>query len=263
MNAWTTARRWFPAARFLLALLPAVLPAAPAHASEKTLTILAFHRPPYYILEKNRPAEGILVEITEKALTTAGIPHVFVEAPPKRILNIIETTQEYACSVGWFKTGERERFARFSDPIYVGQPMGAAMRPELVETLPEPPTIAGLMQKNLRLGLRGGFSYGEWLDARLAGHRGVTDLSVTENEQLLEMVARDRIDYTLIDPEEYAWLVSRHKEFQTDTTFVALRDIPPEVPRYLMCGRCVPPEVISRINAALARLQGGRNQPPP
>ncbi|NMC49887.1 MAG: transporter substrate-binding domain-containing protein, partial [Desulfovibrio sp.] len=217
----------------------------------------------YYILEKNRPAGGILVEITREALVTAGIPHVFVEAPPKRILNIIEDAQEYACSVGWFKTTQRERFARFSDPIYVGQPMGAAMRPELAKTLPEPLSFADLMQTNLRLGLRGGFSYGEWLDARLAGHRGATDLSVTENEQLLEMIARDRIDYTVIDPEEYAWLVSQHKEFQTDTTFVALRDIPPEVPRYLMCSRCVPPGVISRINAALARLQGGRKQPPP
>ncbi len=263
MNSWATARRWLPAACFLLTLLPAILPAIPAHASEKTLTVLAFHRPPYYILEKNRPAGGILVEITREALTTAGIPHIFVEAPPKRILNIIETAQKYACSVGWFKTAERERFARFSDPIYVGQPMGAALRPELVKTLPEPLTVAGLMQQKLRLGLRGGFSYGEWLDARLAGHRGSTDQSVTENEQLLEMIARDRIDYTVIDPEEYAWLVSRNKEFQTDTTFVALRDIPPEVPRYLMCSRCVPPEVISRINAALARLQGGRDRPSP
>ncbi len=263
MNAWATARRWLLDACFLLTLLPAILPAIPAHASEKTLTILAFHRPPYYILENNRPAGGILVEITRKALVMADIPHVFAEAPPKRILNIIENAREYACSVGWFKTGERERFARFSDPIYVGQPMGAAMRPELVKTLPEPPTIAGLMQQKLRMGLRGGFSYGEWLDARLTGHQGVTDLSVTENEQLLEMIARDRIDYTLIDPEEYAWLISRHKEFHSDTTFVALRDIPPEVPRYLMCSRCVPPEVISRINAALAQLQEGRKQPPP
>ena len=29
---------------------------------------------------------------------------------------------------GWFKTTQREAFAVFSDPIYVGQPMGAALR---------------------------------------------------------------------------------------------------------------------------------------
>ncbi len=244
-------------------LFLALVPAAPASGREKTLTVLVFHRPPYYIVENGRPVGGILVDITRQTLTAAGIPYVLVEAPPKRILKTIEGTREYACSVGWFKTVERERFARFSDPIFVGQPMGAVMRPELATTLPANPVIGDLTGKDLRLGLRGGFSYGEWLDAELAGNRGSTDLSVTENAQLLEMIARNRIDYTVIDPEEYAWLASQNKAFQTDTTFVAIHDIPPEVPRHLMCSRCVPPEVISRINAALARLRGGREHPSP
>ncbi|QLA17040.1 transporter substrate-binding domain-containing protein [Desulfolutivibrio sulfoxidireducens] len=246
-------RRWLLAPLLAMALSPAVSPVIPASAREKTLTVLVFHRPPYYIVENGRPVGGLLVDITRKALVAANIPHVFVEAPPKRILKTLADDQEYACSVGWFKTTERERFARFSDPIYTGQPMGAAMRPDLAKTLPHDPAIADLAHKNLRLGLRAGFSYGEWLDAKLAGHRGTTDLSVTENHQLLEMIARNRIDYTVIDPEEYAWLVSQSQDIRKHTTFVALRDIPPETPRHLMCGQAVPPEVIARLNAALAR----------
>jgi len=241
-----------------LFLALAVFVAAPAAmAQSEPLTVLVFHRPPYYVVEKDGRFSGFLLDYTKTILDAARIPFRFEEAPPKRILKTLEEGAVAACAVGWFKTAEREAYARFSDPIFTGSPMGVAVRTAIIRTLPHAPTADALLWRGLRLGLRQGFSYGDWLDAKLAAHRSAADLTVAENDQLLEMIARGRIDYTFIGPEEYDWLVSKHPELPGKTSFMALGGVPPETPRHIMCGKNTPPEIMARINEAIRTL------PPP
>jgi polar amino acid transport system substrate-binding protein len=243
-------------APLLLAL--AVFVAAPAAmAHSEPLTVLVFHRPPYYVVGNGHHFGGFLLDYTKTVFDAARIPFRFEEAPPKRILKTLEEGTVAACAVGWFKTAEREAYALFSDPIFTGSPMGVAVRTDILRTLPHAPTADALLWRGMRLGLRQGFSYGDWLDAKLSEHRNAADLTVAENDQLLEMIARGRIDYTFIGPEEYAWLVSKHPELQKKTRFMALGGVPPETPRHIMCGKNVPPEIITRINEAIRTL------PPP
>jgi len=238
-----------------LLLMLAFFAASPqAMAQDGPLTVLVFHRPPYYVVEKGGRFSGFLLAYTKDVLDTARIPFRFEEAPPKRILKILEEGEPAACAVGWFKTAEREAYARFSDPIFTGRPLGVAMRTELLRTLPHAPTADALLWRGMRLGLRQGFSYGDWLDAKLAGHRHAADLSVTENDRLLEMIARGRIDYTFIGPDEYDWLVSRHPGLRKTTRFMALGGVPPETPRHIMCSKKLPPETMARIDAAIRSL---------
>lgn len=38
--------------------------------------------------------------------------------PPRRIISYLKIPGKKACSIGWFKTEEREAFAKFSKPIF-------------------------------------------------------------------------------------------------------------------------------------------------
>ncbi|MEF3696675.1 substrate-binding periplasmic protein [Desulfolutivibrio sp.] len=250
-------RQSSPLLRPLLLALAVFVAAPAAMAQNEPLTVLVFHRPPYYVVGKGRHFGGFLLDYTKNVLDAAHIPFRFAEAPPKRILKTLEEGASATCAVGWFKTAEREAYARFSDPIFTGSPMGVAVRTERIRTLPHAPTADALLRRGMRLGLRQGFSYGDWLDAKLVGHRNAADLTVAENDQLLEMIARGRIDYTFIGPEEYDWLVSKHPELRKKIRFMALGGIPPETPRHIMCGKNTPPEIVERINEAI------RSLPPP
>jgi len=238
----------------LFLALAALAASTAAMAQGDPLTVLVFHRPPYYVVEKGQRYGGFLLDHTKNILDAAHIPFRFEEAPPKRILKTLEEGEQPACAVGWFITPERETFARFSEPIFTGRPMGVAVRTGILRTLPHTPTADALLWRGMRLGLRQGFSYGDWLDAKLAGHRHAADLSVAENDRLLEMIARGRIDYTFIGPEEYDWLVSRHPELREKTRFMALGGVPPETPRHIMCSKSLPPETMARIDAAIRSL---------
>jgi uncharacterized protein (TIGR02285 family) len=228
--------------------------ALPARAQDAPLTVLVFHRPPYYVVENGPRFGGFLIDFTRKVLEMAGIPFVFEEAPPRRILKTLEDGERLVCAVGWFQTSDRDTYASFSDPIYTGRPMGIAVRTQARGQLPKDPTADALLASGMRLGLRHGFSYGNGLDAKLSAHRGATDFSVAENDQLLEMIARGRIDYTFIGPEEYDWLTAKNPDLRRDTRFVALGGMPPDTPRHIMCSKILAPERMARINAAIKAL---------
>lgn len=240
-----------PALLVLWALL--AVPAAQAQAQEIPLAILVFHRPPYYVVENGRFG-GFLLDYTRRVMETAGIPAAFEEAPPQRIIKTLEDRDRLACAVGWFKTSAREAYAVFSEPIYIGRPMGAVVRTKDLDGLPRPATAEALLASGLRLGLRHGFSYGDWLDAAMTAHRVSVDRSVAENDQLLEMLARGRIDYTFIGPEEYDWLTAATPGLRSDTRFVPLSGSPPDTPRHIMCSKSLAPERMARINAAIRQL---------
>lgn len=235
-------------------VLWALLTALAAQAQEVPLTILVFHRPPYYVVEDGSRFSGFLVDYTRKVMHAANIPFVFEEAPPQRVIKTMEDGEHLACAVGWFKTTQREAYASFSDPIYIGSPTGVAVRGSDRAKLPKNLTADALLSSGLRLGLRHGFSYGEWLDAKVAAHRMPIDRSVAENDQLLEMIVRSRIDYTFIGPEEYDWLTATNPDLRRDIRFIPLAGSPPDNPRHIMCSKSLAPERIARINAAIQSL---------
>jgi polar amino acid transport system substrate-binding protein len=235
-------------------VLWALFAALGTQAQEVPLTVLVFHRPPYYVVEDGSRFSGFLVDYTRKVMHAANIPFVFEEAPPQRIIKTMEDGERLACAVGWFRTTQREAFASFSNPIYMDRPTGVAMRTAVRDKLPKILTADALLSSGLRLGLRHGFSYGEQLDAKVAAHQMPVDRSVAENDQLLEMIARSRIDYTFISPEEYDWLTTATPGLRRDIRFFPLGDSTSENSRHIMCSKSIAPERIARINSAIQSL---------
>jgi len=234
--------------------------ATQASAAPRELVILAFHRPPYYTFDHGVPG-GILVDAVRRVLDAANIPYHITEMPPKRIVALFEQDpMSHACSPGWYRTREREQFARFSAPIYRNQPPAAVLRADVAHQSGRARGLTGLLATGLRLVLRDGFSYGPALDEALARSRAPIYRSTADNAALLEMLASGRYDMTLMEQEEATELLRRSPRLLQALQLVPLagQDALPGQPqtRHLMCGRGVDEATMRRIDDAIATVLG-------
>jgi len=240
----------------MLLALSAVLAALSqpfAARAEEPLTVYYMERPPYYVTE-NGQARGTLNAIAEKVLTAAAIPYRFDVLPAKRILEILAQPDAYACSVGWFKTPEREAYARFSRPIYQNRPILPLARRDAAVAMQGMNLDDILADKRFVLGALDGFSYGTGLDARIAeaGSR-VYRFSGTQ-KQLVRMLAAGRIDYMLVSPEETPLLLADAGITPDMLSLVEVDKAEPGNLRHLMCSKAVPEETMRRMNEAITRF---------
>lgn len=244
------------------------LPAA-AHAEteqavtvpQRELAILAFHRPPYYTFA-NGKAGGFLIDAVRRMLDAARIPYRITEMPPKRILMYLEQDADaYACSPGWYRTREREEFARFSAPIYRNLPPVAVLRADMAHRASEGKGLSALLAAELRLVLRGGFSYGGAIDEALARSRAPIYRSTADNAALLEMLASGRYDMTLMEQEEAAELLRLSPRLHRALVLVPLAQSGGQAQapqtRHLMCGRGVDEALMRHIDDAIASVLPG------
>ncbi|EPR43914.1 ABC-type transporter, periplasmic subunit family 3 [Desulfovibrio sp. X2] len=248
-----TRRAAFTAFAFALAGLACSLASAAAHGETNVLRVLYMERPPFYRTEGER-AGGLLVDITRSVLEEAGITPEFESMPSKRILEELQHPGKAVCSVGWFKTAQREAWAKFSLPIYRNRPLVALVRRSDLPLFQDRHSLASLFaDKKLILGRLEGFSFGESVDALLdEGSPAVYSLAGTQR-QLVRMLAAGRIDYMLVSPEEVATLLADAGLAPSRFSVLGLRDAPSGNLRYLMCSKAVPDAELRRINDVLAR----------
>ncbi|WP_353116367.1 transporter substrate-binding domain-containing protein [Nitratidesulfovibrio sp.] len=226
----------------------------------RELAILAFHRPPYYTFEQG-VAGGFLIDAVRGVLDAAHIPYHVTEMPPKRIVALFQQDSTvHACSPGWYRTREREQFARFSAPIYRNQPPVAVLRADVALRTDGGRGLTGLLATGLRMVLRDGFSYGPALDEALARSRAPVYRSTADNAALLEMLASARYDMTLMEQEEATELLRRSPRLLQALQLVPLtgQDALPGQPqtRHLMCGGGVDEATMRRIDEAIATVLG-------
>ena len=224
-----------------------------AGEENKVLKVYYFHRPPYYVRLDDGKATGFLVEITKMILDTAGISHVFVETPPKRILKFIEHA-EYSCSVGWFKTRERESVALFSDPIYQDMPAEIVSR-RSSSLFTEKPTLNQVLESPLTLGVVKGFSYGSDVDdAILRLNPSIFSIS-GEAESLLKMIQYKRIDYAFMAPEESNYILQQNPLMRSELQLIKIADVTQGNFRYLMFSKGVGSAVVERVNESIRKVK--------
>ena len=250
------------AALWCLLALPAATHAETeqtAPAPQRELAIIAFHRPPYYTFTNDK-AGGLLIDAVCRVLDAARIPYHVAEMPPKRILMYLEQDADaYACSPGWYRTREREEFARFSAPIYRNLPPVAVLRADMAHRASGGKGLPALLSAELRLVLRGGFSYGGAIDEALARSRAPIYRSTADNGALLEMLASGRYDMTLMEQEEAAELLRLSPRLQRALVLVPLAQPGGQAgqapqTRHLMCGRGVDEALMQRIDDAIASV---------
>lgn len=234
--------------------LIAALVAAGAGAQAPVLAIEYRDKPPYTYTEAGRPA-GFLMERTMKVLKRAGIEASYAEVPVRRTLMNLQSNLAPLCSPGLYRTPEREAFARFSLPLHRDRPHVVLAHAGVAAQVRAMPRVAQLFADvSLQAGLLDGVSYGQQLDALLAGAARPPLRAQLSPLQLARMVAVRRADYMLIDEEDLAWL-RRDPDFATLPLMrIEFADMPRGELRYLACSRQVPQQTLDQINQAIRGL---------
>lgn len=224
-----------------------------------TLAVYYFERPPYYFTDQGR-ATGFLIELVREILKDAGIEASYRMMPPKRIIAEIKDRKNFACSVGWFKTPEREEFANFALPIYQNRPIVALTTRHNKQLFESYTTLKEIFyERSLKVGIINSFSYGVYIDQLINDFSPEME-KVTGNQlQLIKMLSAGRITYMLIAPEEIEALVYSAGLRAESFVAISLSDIASGNMRYIMCSKGVDDNVIDRINLSIQKLVDSKN----
>ncbi len=223
----------------------------PVHA-ENPVLLYYFERAPYAITDNNGGVSGLVATPAADAFKKAGIPFQWKKMPFKRQLETIKYNKKKGCGIGWFKTTEREEFARFSESIYQDKP-AITISKKGHQTLTQYRDVISLFRdENIKLLVKDGFSYGRYIDEQIKKISPETVVVVnSSNIQMLQMILAGRADYFFVAEEEAQKIVLKAgydlSQFQVTHYF----DIPAGNYRYIGCARQVPQETIDLINNAL------------
>lgn len=228
--------------------------ALPEVSNSAPLTVSYFERPPYYFTSRGRAA-GFLVELSRKIFKEAGIEVTFISLPPARIIKAIKHSKAPHCSIGWFKKPEREKFAKFSLPIYQNQPLVLLTSQKLKERfLPYETLDQVFSDRTLIMGQMSSFSYGSYVDELLTRVPPKSQTIAKCQSTLIKLINKGRISYMLAAPEEIPTLIIsatlKHLDFYSHN----LKDIPQGNIRYLIFSQAVSDEVVAKVNLAIEKL---------
>jgi uncharacterized protein (TIGR02285 family) len=212
-------------------------------------------KPPYSYLHNGAPT-GFLFEKTKKILDLAGVSAEFSVMPPKRIFLEIQNDAQPVCSFGWYKIPEREKFARFSQPIHQDRPHVILAGPRSFDAVSRHKSLRGLLgDASLSLAVVDGVSYGPEIDAMIARFPGRVDRSLVSPLQVAGMVSMKRADFMFIDQDDLDHLLANNSEFKAiGLQRIDHPDAPQGLKRYILCSQRVTEGTMARIDQAIARL---------
>lgn len=215
----------------------------------ETLALLYYDRPPYLVAAANGQVEGLSATPAVAALKAAGIGYNWNKFASQRIVELIRDDAIVGCGVGWYKTPEREKFAKFSKAIYQDKPYLAVANKKL--GLPKNITLAELFNnKNLRILVKEGFSYGK-LGDMLAKRRDNLVSTTNEITAMVQMIKANSADLMFLSEDEAGFLLEQAGFRADDFSLLHFSDAPAGVRRYFMCSKKVSDGTINKINAAI------------
>ncbi len=228
--------------------LPLILAAGIA-AAQAPIVLQHDERPPFLKTEADGSVSGTAATPAVLAFRKAGIPYEWKYTSAKRQVAMMKSGAR-VCSVGWYKTPERERFAKFSKPISQDSPMIGLANIDF--HLPE---AAGLDQilanENISILIKDSVVYGPFLDVRFARMKARRIPTSDEFGPMVRLIHLGRAQLTFIPLEEADYYVASMGYSAKDFNIIHFAEMPPGEKRYIMCSMSVEDEVIDKLNAAL------------
>lgn len=239
-------------------IYPEALPLKPSGAAfpqivrypEEAVVVYYHERRPYYVTTR-RQVHGLIADRVNWVFKEAGIPYEWHKTPAKRELEMIRGNEQRACAVGWFKTPEREAFARFTLPIYLGTPTMAIARSDNGQVHSGRPLAEILTNRRLRLLRKDGYSYGTFIDDQLKRYTPREVVTTADNLGMIKMIHAHRADFLFIAREEAEDLILCSDLPIDDFRIIHFNDMPPGNKRYLICSRQVDEMTLLRLNRAI------------
>lgn len=221
--------------------------------ASRPITLSYHERPPFYITGDDYNLTGLVGQPAVSAFHRSGLKFIIQRTPPQRQLKNIQNNTERTCAVGWFKTLERERFSRFTLPIYQDRSTSVLTRANLNFPSRDLTITELLGLTDLTLLIKSGYSYGKYIDQAIQKKQPNVITTSTDTEQMLNMIAADEADYFFIATEEAEIAIAK-----SDTpemfTLLLLSDMPEGNMRHIMCSKLVTEEEISRLNLVITPI---------
>lgn len=250
--------RFLIAGAFFLSLVscssPAKPPAPPVVVSPtppgNVITLHYNERPPYLVTTASGVG-GLTGGPATVVFEKSNLPFQWKQTPSKRQIHLLQQNKSRDCLVGWFKNQEREQFARYTLPIYQDRPQIALARFDN-DRIPAVGSVRDIFtDTGLNLLVKDGYSYGDFLDGKIAEYDPLRTVTTVENSEMLKMIHARHADYFLIAPEEAEGLISSSEFDRHDFKLVHFDDIPNGEKRYILCSMQVEDWVIDRLNSAI------------
>lgn len=216
--------------------------------AQDTISLYYNERAPYLETVDEGVVEGLTATPAAFAFREAGIPFVWKRLPSKRQMHVLKSDNGQDCLVGWFKNAEREKFARYTLPIYQDKPtIGLAL---FSNTLVETGKIleSVLDNQKIRLLVKDGYSYGTYIDAKINALNPKRVPTTAENINMIQMLYVDRADYMFIAEEEAEALIKRAGYKKEEFKYVTFKGVPKGNHRYILCSRKVDSSIIEKLN---------------
>jgi len=237
-----------PALASLTLAAPLILGATLA-AAQTPIVLQHDKRPPFLKTEADGSVSGTVATPVAQAFQKAGIPYVWkYESAARQVAQMQSGAR--VCSVGWYKTPERERYAKFSKPISQDTPMIALANSSFqvqgkadLEQILSNPKVTVLI-KTLVV-------YGPYLETRFARMKAKRIATYEEFGAMIRLIKLGRAQITFIPIEEAEYYIDKMGYARNDFNIIRFADMPPGEKRYIMCSKSIENEVMERLDAAI------------
>jgi polar amino acid transport system substrate-binding protein len=226
------------------------LSSALALAEQEPLTVYFLERPPFMMRTNDGGVSGSLATAATQIFAKAEVAYQVREASPERQLRELKTNTRRVCSLGWFTTAERRKFAKFSKPLAQDATVVGVAHPDF---RPEPGATAAvvLAKPEVRVLVKDNTVQGPYLQAQFGSMRAKVVRTAAEFPQMLVMLRSGRADI-LFMPQDEAEYYAKHAGYgEGDFNIIHFPDMPPGEYRHLMCSMKVEDATLAKLNAAL------------
>jgi uncharacterized protein (TIGR02285 family) len=224
---------------------------APVNAAD-VVPVYYEERTPYAVTSVDGRVTGLTATPVTEAFNGAEIGFEWKKMPFKRQLQTIKYNKKKACGIGWFKKPEREEFAIFSAPIYQDKPSITISKQGNTSVAKHKNAEDLLKEKNLKLLVKDGFSYGTYIDELIERHNPKRVVAVgSSNLQMLQMIMSGRADYFFVSEEEAEEIITSADYSLQDFQRQRYMDMPPGNKRYIACSQQITQEIVDRLNVEI------------
>ncbi len=221
--------------------------------SGNPITIYYVDRVPYHYMDDNGKVVGVVATPVIKAFQKAGVPFILQELPAKRIMVYLKENRPNICCIGWYKNPEREKFAKYSLPVYQNKSR-IAVTQKNNELIPSGRTLETVFKTpKITLLIKDGYSYGKFIDEKIELFKPNIYKTTQENDQMLEMIFRGTNNYFFLSEEEADALIAQSRYQKDDFKYIRFSDIPVGLKRYILYSKQVDDRIISRIDRAISQ----------
>ncbi|WP_163834005.1 type 2 periplasmic-binding domain-containing protein [Spartinivicinus ruber] len=183
-----------------------------APAKDQPIEIYYHERPYYYFIENNKLA-GIVGTKAQFILDASGISYRLLPLPAEQQLAVIKNSNNKVCAIGWFRNKQREQFSKYSIPIYQDLPAVVITTKFQTKVLKKRTIDELLSDKQFIIGIKSGYSYGDFLDKKLAQHTPKAVFTEKDSLGMLSMLKNNQINYFISAYEEAYNLIEDNHDF--------------------------------------------------